>query len=688
MDSLSKHVTPPVSPARGAPEGSDVGVPHGAGSAPCAQPPAGLSLGWSLPDASRGDIAAASVTASEPAGTVRAVEREPAAPPNGAGLPPVKRHLHAVPGGDLDEPQRAQAHLQRLRLIEQFSRNLSAGWELPRILRLALRTAIAGVPHSIGAQVSLLDSTRHKLTVVDAIGWQARRLKSRELELDDFPAVHPLASAEGKTATTMLITCDGPGGRFPFVAEGVHLFASPLMLQGEVAGLLGLSRGGRPVCDDEESLFLQLMADLVASAVANTRLWREVAEHTREVAVLEEVDLRAMRGLPLMRVLGVLTRTARELTKSERSSLNALNADGQSQTRLMMQGQGLRWLRKRYIPMQRGLAGWVIQHGEPAFSNDLPSDPRVDPQIMHDLGLHSGAVVPLLVNGKVIGCLSVYNRPQQEPYAQHDVSVLTHLATHAVTAIENASLSDRYQRSPLARTLIWQMLSDRRRGLGHLAVVEERARIARDLHDGLAQNLSNLNFRLQLVEQMVAETTTHDRDAVRGELAIIRAAVCGMYDEVRDRIGALDRRGQWDNEFTRALARSVEEFAATSGMQVALDLRAGPVKLPPLIGLRILQIMEEALVNAQKHARASQVCVALHATDRQLELSISDNGRGFRPERTRSREGHFGLCMMRERAREIGARFTIAAQRDQGTKVVVTLPVPQGVLLPCNGQQS
>jgi len=132
------------------------------------------------------------------------------------------------------------------------------------------------------------------------------------------------------------------------------------------------------------------------------------------------------------------------------------------------------------------------------------------------------------------------------------------------------------------------------------------------------------------------------------------------------------------------LARSVEEFAAASGTPVALDLHAGPVKLPPLIGLRILQIMEEALVNVQKHARASQVRVALYATDRQLELSISDDGQGFQPERARSRKGHFGLCMMRERAKEIGARFTVTARRGQGTKVLVVLPVPLGVVVPCN----
>lgn len=593
--------------------------------------------------------------------------------------PLARRRAWRKDGEDAGGGQRRQAHPQHLRLIEQIIYGLGAGWKLQRILRLALRAAVAGVARSTGAHVSVLDSGRNRVTVVDAVGSRAASLKGRDFALADFPCAQDFARGEGKSGHIAVIHHDSATNYMPFVAEGTHLLAAPLLLHGEVAGLLGISRGGQPELGDEEAPLVQLTAGLVAVAIANGRLLSEVTERTREAAVLEELDLRVLHGLPFTRALCVLASAARELTRSSGVSVAALNADGQSQTRLIVLGRVARALRERQIPMRRGIPGWAIEHGEPTFSNDLPSDPRVDAQlaqVFRELSLWSGAIAPMLFNGKFIGCLSVYGRPPQAgPYGRHDTSLLARLAAHALAAIEDACLSNRYRHSPLARTLIWQMLSEQRRGLSKFAIAEERARIARDLHDGLAQHLINLNFGLQSVEQMVADPASYDRDEVQREVAGIREAACAMYDELRACIGELDTRVKWDDDFTRELAKIIEQFAATNGIQACLDLRADCVKLPPLIGLRLLQIVEEALVNIQKHARASQVCVALSFGNQQLELNISDDGCGFQLNSTRLLKDHFGLSMMRERAKEIGAGFSISTRRGHGTSVLVTLPV-------------
>jgi hypothetical protein len=396
-----------------------------------------------------------------------------------------------------------------------------------------------------------------------------------------------------------------------------------------------------------------------------------------DTAVLESTDLGIGSGATIGHVLHALAGTARALTTSDRVAVAALSVDGKSQTRLVLRGPGARTITRLGMPLTAGLSGWVVENGKAAVSNDLPSDPRVDPKWMDALSVKSGAVVPLVVKGKVVGVFSVYNRRRPGMYEPRDLLVISNLAIHAAAAIMNACLLGQCRHNPLAHTMVWQMVRDSGLGLGGIAAAEERASIARCLHDGVAQDLGNLNFRIQFVEQMVGDSERYDRDWVTRELTIIRQAVADAYDEIRATISQLDGGVKWRGDFAQELRKSMRRFGARSGLHLDLDLGTSYTYLPPVIGIRLLQIAEEALTNVQKHARASRVRVALGVEGRALELSIADDGQGFDPKNAPAR-GSFGLKMMRERAREIGARLAISSHDGQGTRVAITLSLPWG----------
>ncbi len=579
------------------------------------------------------------------------------------------------PGTSL--PAEATPYSLRLQMIEQFCQTLSSGSDLPRVLRLALKLTLTGAPPHSGACVMWLDTARNNVTVVDAVGWHAHRLKSREIPLAQLGSLQLATAREGNAAPINVVSDSEWQTEMPLVAEGKHLIALPLLVRGEPAGLLGLMRSGEPACRGEEALFLQTLAALVSTAICHSRWQREIAIHRSANKVIEQIDPRTTASLPFMQVLRAIARAARELSGSERVVISAVGVDGKSRIPLMVYGKRARLLAKENIPFA-GLGRWAVEHGEATFSNDMGSDPRVNAHWVTKLQLESGAAAPLWIQGRVVGCFAAYNRGRNGHYSERDLAVLSHFAGHAAAAIESASLSDYYRYTPLARTLIWQMLGEKRRRSSMSAAAEERRRLARELHDGLAQNLSNLNFRLQLIEQKAAASENRDAEALKREIGIVRGVVATMYEDVRLRITALDTReapAPASDDLTRQLREFVGDFAEACGVPVQLRLPSYSVRLAPIMCSRLLQIIQEACTNVRKHAQATHVQVALEVRGHLLTVRVRDDGRGCTSGKERYRKRHFGLKMMRDRAREIGGQLHLTSHPGRGAEISVSLPI-------------
>jgi signal transduction histidine kinase len=196
----------------------------------------------------------------------------------------------------------------------------------------------------------------------------------------------------------------------------------------------------------------------------------------------------------------------------------------------------------------------------------------------------------------------------------------------------------------------WSRLAD-------VAIYEERRRLARDLHDGVAQELAYVVTQTRLLVRGRAAPGTDERVAAAAERAL---------DESRRAIIALTLRD--DEPLHLALARAAEDVAGRVGVEVDVDVSSSTLRVNGELREALVRIVQESVSNAGRHGHATRVRISLGSDG---VLRISDNGAGFDPKSTG--DGRFGLVSMRERAERLGARFSIDSEPGRGTNVEVAL---------------
>ncbi|WP_119070078.1 GAF domain-containing sensor histidine kinase [Aggregatilinea lenta] len=261
--------------------------------------------------------------------------------------------------------------------------------------------------------------------------------------------------------------------------------------------------------------------------------------------------------------------------------------------------------------------------------------------------LHSAVVAPLLFEGETLGVLWAASRDDTS-FAPADVDRVEHLSAQAVIAIQHALMAGRLQ---------------------SLAVVEERSRIAREMHDGLAQLLGYMSLEMQTLEALVRQ---ENRDSALGELAQVRTQINSAQADVRENILSLRTTLAGDAGLLQSLEEYVAEFGIQTGIEThfANELTDAP-RLSSLAETQLVCIVQEALANVRKHACARQVQLRLLARNGCLQVTVTDDGVGFVP---RTARRHFGLQTMRERSQSVGGGLTVTSKPDEGTQVAVWLP--------------
>ncbi len=207
------------------------------------------------------------------------------------------------------------------------------------------------------------------------------------------------------------------------------------------------------------------------------------------------------------------------------------------------------------------------------------------------------------------------------------------------------------------------------------AVIEERLRIARELHDGVAQVLTYANAQTTAVQRLLAEDRGEEAAA---ELHSMQHATRQVYGDVHEAIlslrTSLERPG-----LVPALRETLDRFERIAGTAPELILSGSidELELPAPTEVQLLRIVQEALANVRKHAVASSVTVRLRlGEDSVLQLEIEDDGQGFNPAAVQpSDRPRFGLQTMRERAQALAASFAVKSRPGVGTRVIVTVPL-------------
>lgn len=261
--------------------------------------------------------------------------------------------------------------------------------------------------------------------------------------------------------------------------------------------------------------------------------------------------------------------------------------------------------------------------------------------------VHSAAIVPLEFEGETLGALWTVST-EAGAFNETDLGHIEHLSDQAVIAIQHALMAARLQ---------------------SLAVVEERARIAREMHDGLAQLLGYVSLEVQTVEAFVRQDK---HEAALAELQNARERINSAQADVRENILTLRTTLAGDVDLAQALREYVEEFGIQTGIKTRfvneLDEQAS---LSPIGETQLVCIVQEALANVRKHASARNVAVRLGAQNNHLEVTVTDDGVGFVPHTAR---GHFGLETMRERSQSAGGELTVESAPGEGTTVAISLP--------------
>jgi PAS domain S-box-containing protein len=294
--------------------------------------------------------------------------------------------------------------------------------------------------------------------------------------------------------------------------------------------------------------------------------------------------------------------------------------------------------------------------GVPQVCDDIETDPRIS-TVLRDYFRSSGTkkflTIPMLIGGHVNGFIGIRHGDRQ-PYRPEEVELAQALAHQAMFAIQLNEFAEQSQQA---------------------AVLKERNRMARDIHDTLAQSLTGVIVQLQAAED--ATLKSYKKEA-RNHLQSARELARHGLAEARRSVRALRPQALEEATFWEALKSLMKNATAGTSLETKFRVRGEMRDLPPVAQENLLRIGQEALTNTLKYAHATRFEARLSFTAQEVRLDLRDNGNGFK---MNGRHDGFGLVGMRERVEQIGGALTIASAPGKGTKIVVVLPDEQTALI-------
>jgi len=373
----------------------------------------------------------------------------------------------------------------------------------------------------------------------------------------------------------------------------------------------------------------------------------QVVNRTRELAALNAVASVVSRSLDLERVLTNSLDKMLEVMEMEAGGIYLLRKDDQVLTIAAHKGLGTQFVAAiDNLKIAEGLSGHVALTGEPLIVQDLSKDPRLTRSAVKDSGFQSLAIAPLVSRAKVLGTLFVVTRRDRE-FSQQDIDLLISVGDQVGVAVGNAHLYEQAQQ---------------------VAVVEERSRLARELHDSVTQSLYSLTLFSEAARHMAEEIGEETIEQYIGQIGVIgQQALKEMRLLVYElQPPELEREG-----LVRALRKRLEAVEGRAGVEARVVVDEF-VKLPGGVEQELYRIAQEALNNALKHAAAGSVVVYLRQSSGSIEMEIVDDGVGFEPDALPD-HGGMGLKSIRERAEQLGGMVTIRSEAGKGTSVKVNV---------------
>lgn len=358
--------------------------------------------------------------------------------------------------------------------------------------------------------------------------------------------------------------------------------------------------------------------------------------------------VRAISGvLDVEQVLQLIVDRVRELVAAQYAALGIVDEQGRI-TEFVTSGISPEQRRAiGDLPHGHGLLGLIIRENRAFRIPHIASHPQSYGFPAHHPPMDSFLGVPVTAKGRAVGRLYLTNKQEALEFGADDQALVETFALHAGIAIENARLHEQVQR---------------------LAIVDERDRISRELHDSVIQSIYAVTLSLDDVPELVEEAPVEARqrvddaiDALHGVIRDIRNFIFGLRPPLLDSETLLDGLEVLATELRHSTAIEVE----TSGVE--------PDAVPLDVVAELLAVAREALANVARHSDATRAWLRVATPDGGVRLEIADDGTGFAADVAPPR-GHHGLANMRARADALGGSFALESRPGDGTRIIVSVP--------------
>ena len=497
--------------------------------------------------------------------------------------------------------------------------------------------------------LSFLSEDAKDLRVWKAVGQHGEDMQDIDVPVEGSLAAVAIATRESQVSSD---PSDDPRVYAPNVQRyGVrNLLIVPLVAQDRVIGTITAinKRGG--VFGQGDIDAVEVMANLAAVAFENARLYGLTQQRSLELKALNEIGQRISRSLALDAVLDAIVSAAVQLLAAEKSVLFLIEDErllARASHGLEIEMPGIRF------EARDSVAGYVARTGFPIIVHDIAQDGRVVPDMADAEDIRSLVEVPIRMVGAVAGGVLVVGSPRVHAFSDSQVELLSALADQAAIAIDNARLYAQAR---------------------ELAVLEERNRMAREMHDTLAQGFTGIVLQLEAAEQVLGD----DVDETLEHLSRARQLARDSLNEARRSVWNLRPRALEQATLADAIRQSLDDYVADGRIEGSFAVEGTVRPLPAEAENTLLRIAQESLTNLRKHAHADHVWVALVYGSEIITLTIRDDGVGFDPSAppaSRHVGGGLGLVGMRERAQAIGAHVQVDSQPGEGAQILVSLPV-------------
>ncbi len=432
----------------------------------------------------------------------------------------------------------------------------------------------------------------------------------------------------------------------------------PIVIRGQAWGNLYLTekRGGELFGErDEEAA--TILADWAAIAIDNARVY-ETGERRREELEKAFRSLEATRDVAvaiggevaLEHVLELIVKRGRVLVEAQ--SLVIMLRDGQELVVRASAGH-VRELHGVRLPIAESTAGQVLQHRRPERITDVAARLRTAPSEFGMLDAHTALLVPMVYRGEALGVLAAFDRGDDgDVFGEDDEQMLRTFAASAATAVAMAQ----------------SVQADRLRA-SHAAADAERRHWARELHDETLQGLGGL--RVLLSSALRRDDPGRTQEAMREAVEHIEQEIANLRAIITElRPAALDELG-----LRTAIEALLDRHRVQSGFEIDDELAlpgpsAGDGRLDGDLETAVYRLVQEALTNVAKHARADRVRVAVGETGEELSIEVQDDGAGFDPQTT---DRGYGLAGMHERVTLAGGVLRVESD-ERGTLIAARLP--------------